>query len=359
MRAAVCRAFGEPLLIEEIEIAAPQRGELRVEIAACAICQSDVHYVQGAWGGELPAVFGHEAAGVVAEIGAGVKGFALGDHVVVTLIRACRACEACGRGDEVLCGARFPLDEQSPLNARDGSSIVQGLRTGAFAEQVVVDASQAVVVPPTIPFDRAALLACGVITGFGAAVNTARVEPGSSVVVFGTGGVGLNAVQGAAISGASTIVAVDPSAAKRAAAVVFGATHAADPEADDVVGLIADMTGGRGVDTVIITVGAPQPIEQGGRLLRRGGTMVIVGMPPAGVTASIDPGVVANEGHRIVGSKMGASRISVDIPNLVSLYRDGRLRLDELISARGPLDQVNELLAAASNGSAIRNVIVF
>lgn len=359
MRAAVCRAFGEPLVIEEIGIAAPQRGELRVEVAACAICQSDIHYARGAWGGELPAVFGHEAAGVVAEIGAGVQGFVPGDHVVVTLIRACGTCEACGRGEDVLCGQRFPLDEQSPLTALDGSSIVQGLRTGAFAEQVVVDASQAVVVPATIPFDRAALLGCGVITGFGAAVNTAQVETGSSVVVFGTGGVGLNAVQGAAIAGASTIVAVDPSAAKRAVAVVFGATHVVDPDADDVVGVVADVTGGRGVDTVIITVGAPQPVEQGTRLLRRGGTMVIVGMPPSGVTASIDPGVVANDGHRIVGSKMGASRIAVDIPNLVSLYRDGRLRLDELISARGSLDQINELLAAASNGSAIRNVIVF
>lgn len=358
MRAAVCRAFGEPLLIEEIDIAAPQHRELRVEIAACAICQSDIHYARGAWGGELPAVFGHEAAGVVAEVGAGVEGFALGDHVVVTLIRACGACETCGRGDEALCGATFPLDERSPLSAPDGSAIIQGLRTGAFAEQVVIDASQAVVVPATIPFDRAALLGCGVITGFGAAVNTARVEPGSSVVVFGTGGVGLNAVQGAAFAGATTIVAVDPSPAKRAAAVAFGATHAADADAD-VVGVIADVTGGRGVDTVIVTVGAPQPVEQGTRLLRRGGTMVIVGMPPSGVTASIDPGAVASEGHRIVGSKMGASRIAVDVPHLVGLYRDGRLRLDELISDRGPLDRINELLAAASNGSAIRNVIVF
>jgi S-(hydroxymethyl)glutathione dehydrogenase / alcohol dehydrogenase len=359
VRAAVCRAFGEPLVIEEIEIEAPRRGELRVEIAACAICQSDIHYVQGAWGGELPAVYGHEAAGVVVEIGAGVEGFAPGDHVVVTLIRACGACEACARGEEVLCGTTFPLDERSPLNARDGSPIVQGLRTGAFAEQVVVDASQAVVVPASIPFDRAALLACGVITGFGAAVNTARVEPGSSVVVVGTGGVGLNAVQGAAIAGAATIIAVDPAPAKRDASIVFGATHTVNPSADDIARVVAGLTGGRGVDTVIVTVGAPQPIEHSPSLLRRGGTMVIVGMPPSGVTASIDPGAVANEGHRIVGSKMGAARIAADIPYLVSLYRDGRLRLDELISDRGPLDRINELLAGASNGASIRNVIVF
>jgi S-(hydroxymethyl)glutathione dehydrogenase/alcohol dehydrogenase len=359
IRAAVCRAFREPLVIEEIELASPNRGELRIEIAACAICQSDIHFVKGDWGGTLPAVYGHEAAGVVAEVGSGVDGFEVGNHVVVTLIRSCGACESCARNELVQCEATFPLDERGPLRARDGTAIVQGLRTGAFAEQVVVDASQAVVIPARIPLDRAALLACGVITGFGAVVNTAQVEPGSSVVVIGTGGVGLNAVQGAVFAGASTVVAVDTSDVKLETARAFGATHTINPDVDDTIDVVTALTGGRRADYVIVTVGARGAVEQGPRLLRRAGTMVIVGMPASGVTALIDPGAIANEGQRIIGSKMGSARISVDVPNLVSLYEDGRLKLDELISNRYPLEQINEAIASSARGEAIRNVIVF
>lgn len=359
MRAAVCHAFGEPLVIEEIEIAAASRGEVEVELAACAICQSDIHYAQGAWGGTLPAVYGHEAAGTVSGVGPGVEGLAVGDRVVVTLIRSCGTCDACGRDEPVLCDGTFPLDEHGPLRALDGTAIQQGLRTAAFAERVVVDASQVVVVPRDLPLDSAALLACGVITGFGAVVNTARPEPGSSVVVIGTGGVGLNAVQGAVFAGATTVIAVDPSQAKRRAALSFGATHVVDPTADDVVEVVTGLTGGRRADYVIVTVGAEGAVEQGHLLLRRAGTMVIVGMPAAGVTASFDPGAIANDGHRIIGSKMGSARIAIDIPNLVGLYRDGRLKLDELISERYPLERINEAIASATSGNAIRNVIVF
>ena len=167
------------------------------------------------------------------------------------------------------------------------------------------------------------------------------------------------AVQGAAFAGASTIIAVDPAEAKRAAAEAFGATHTADPGRGDVVERVAALTGGRGADYVIVTVGAQQAVEQGPLLLRRGGTMVIVGMPAAGVTASIDPGAIANEGQRILGSKMGSSQIANDIPNLVELYLEGRLLLDGLISGRYPLEQINEAIASASNGTTIRNVIVF
>jgi S-(hydroxymethyl)glutathione dehydrogenase/alcohol dehydrogenase len=359
VKAAVCREFGEPLMIEEIEIAAAGRSELEIELAACAICQSDIHYLEGAWGGTLPAVYGHEAAGVVAAVGAGVEGFEAGDHVVVTLIRSCGACDSCARDEPVLCDATFPLDERGPLRALDGTAIVQGLRTGAFAERVVVDASQAVVIPVDIPLDCAALLACGVITGFGAVVNTAQVEPGSSVVVIGTGGVGLNAVQGAVFAGATTVVAVDPSDVKLEAARAFGATHTVNPDLDDVVEAVPALTGGRGADYVIVAVGVGRAIEQGPRLLRRAGTMVIVGMPASGVTASIDPATIANEEKRIVGSKMGSARIAVDVPNLVGLYREGRLKLDELITGRYPLEQINEAIASVSSGKAIRNLIVF
>ena len=264
----------------------------------------------------------------------------------MTLIRSCGSCDSCARDELVLCTATFPLDTNGPLRSLDGAPISQGLRTGAFAEQVVVDASQAVVIPAEIPLDRAALLACGVITGFGAVVNTARVEPGSSVVVIGTGGVGLNAVQGAALAGATTVIALDPSEAKRETARSFGATHTIDPAADDVVDAVTRLTGGRRADYVIVTVGASSAVEQGALLLRRGGTMVIVGMPASGVTASIDPGTIANDGQRILGSKMGSARIAVDVPNLVALYQEGRLKLDELISGRYPLAQINEAIAA-------------
>ena len=355
----MCHAFGEPLVVEEVELAGPNRGELRVALAACAICQSDIHFLQGAWGGPLPAVYGHEAAGVVAELGAGVEGLSIGDHVVVTLIRSCGACAACTRGEHTLCEATFPLDGRGPLSAGDGTAIVQGLRTGAFAEEVVVDASQVVAVPAEIPLASAALLACGVLTGFGAVLNTARVEPGSSVVVIGTGGVGLNAVQGAVVAGATTIVAVDPSQAKLETARAFGATHTIDPGTDDVVESVAAVTGGRGADYVVVTVGAARAVEQGPSLLRRGGTMVIVGIPAAGVTASIDPGTIANDGQRILGSKMGSARIASDIPALATLYLEGRLKLDELISGRYPLDRINEAIAAVANGTTIRNVIVY
>ncbi len=359
MKAAVCRAFGEPLVVEEVELSAPGRGELRVALAACAICQSDIHYLQGAWGGPLPAVYGHEAAGIVAEVGAGVEGFAVGDHVVVTLIRSCGACDACARDESVLCEATFPLDAQGPLSAPDGTAIVQGLRTGGFAEQVVIDASQAVAVPTEIPLDSAALLACGVITGVGAVINTAAVQPGSSVVVIGTGGVGLNAVQGAVLAGATLIVAVDPSAAKLETARAFGATHTANPDLEDVAEIVADVTGRRRADYVIVTVGTQRAVELGPLLLRRAGTMVIVGIPASGVTASLDPGAIANDGQRILGSKMGSARIAVDVPKLVALYQEGRLKLDELISGRYPLTQINEAIASVVSGNAIRNLIVF
>lgn len=359
MRAAVCRAFGEPLAIEEVDLAAPREGEIRVELAACAICQSDLHYLQGAWGGSLPAVYGHEASGIVAELGPGVHRLGVGDHVVVTLIRSCGACGPCAAGKPTLCETRFPLDERTPLTAADGSPIVQGLRTGAFAEQVVVDASQAVAVPADLALELAALLGCGVITGFGAVVNTAAVGPRSSVVVIGTGGVGLNAVQGARVAGASTIVAVDVFGAKLETARDFGATAVVNASNSDVGAAVADLTGESGADFVFVTAGAASAVEQGQSLLRRGGTMVIVGMPASGLTASIDPGAVADNAQRILGSKMGSARITADIPRLVSLYREGRLLLEELVSARYPFDEINAAIDSAASGGALRNVILF
>ena len=359
MKAAVCREFGAPLIIERIQLDPPAAGEVNVRVAACAVCHSDITYMEGGWGGELPAVYGHEAAGVVLETGPGVLDVTPGDHVAVTLIRSCGACRQCARGQEVLCEGSFRLDEESPIRAADGSPIHQAMRTGAFAEQITVHASQVVAIPNDVPLDSASLLACGVVTGMGAVLNTARVPAGADVVVVGTGGVGLNSVQGAALCGARTIAAVDLSDGKLAAARRFGATHALNPAREDVAAAVGTLTGGRGAEYVFVTVGARPAIEQAFGFLARGGAVVVVGMPVSGVVAAFDPGSLAAYGQRVLGSKMGSASIRTDIPMLVDLYRQGRLKLDELISGRYPLEEINEAVASAKRGDALRNVVVF
>jgi S-(hydroxymethyl)glutathione dehydrogenase/alcohol dehydrogenase len=329
-----------------------------VRLAACAVCHSDLTYLHGAWGGALPAVYGHEAAGVVEQVGPGVVDVAPGDHVVVAPVRFCGRCPQCLRGLPVFCEGvgELALTRDSPLRSVDGAVIQQGLRTAAFAERVTVHASQAVAIPRDVPLESAALIACGVLTGVGAVLNTAAVETGSTVGVLGTGGVGLNAVQGAVLSGASLIVAVDLVESKLAAARAFGATHAVSAR-DDVTAAVYGLTGGRGLDCVVVTAGTAAAVEQAVALLAAGGTAVLVGMP-AGATATIHPETVADRGLRIVGSKLGSARPQLDVPYLVELYRQGRLKLDELVSARYPLAEVNEAVAAAEVGEMLRAVVV-
>ena len=359
MKAAVCREFKRPLSIEELDLAEPRAGEVRVKIAACAICHSDLLFMAGAWGGELPAVAGHEAAGIVEQTGAGVARVAPGDHVVVTLLRACGHCPFCARGERQLCETRLPLDLRSPLSAGDGSPIRQGLRTAAFAEAVVVDASQVALVPPDVPLESASLLACGVITGVGAVLNTAAMRPGSHVATIGTGGVGLNCVQGAALGGARTNIAIDLSDRKLAAAPTFGASHTINPGKEDVRAAVRSLTDGRGADYVFVAAGSAAAIEQGVRLLRRGGTLVVVGMTADGVQVRFEAVDIADNALRILGSKMGSVRMPLDVEMLADWYLKGRLKLDELISARYPLERINEAIASAAGGDALRNVIVF
>ncbi len=357
--AAVCRKFGAPLEIEEVELAEPGPGEIRARIAACAICHSDIFFLDGAWGGELPAVYGHEAAGVIEAIGPGVRRLKVGDPVVATLIRSCGGCPSCSEGAPVFCEEVFPLDLKSPLTDADGRSIVHGMGIGAFAEHVVVDASQVAVVPRNMPLDVASLIACGVITGMGAVINTAKVEAGASVVVIGCGGVGLNSVQGARIAGAAPIIAVDVADGKLEAARAFGATHVINAKTEDVAERVAAHTGGKKAAYVFVTVGVRGATEQAVKLMKRNGATVLVGMPPSGVTSTIDPGWLAADGQRILGSKMGSARLPVDVPKIVELYREGRLKLDELITARYPFEKINEAVESSRSGAALRNVIVF
>ena len=359
MRAAVCREFGAPLAIEEVELADPGPGEVTVKIGATAVCHSDITYAEGSWGGSLPAVYGHEAAGVVSSVGRGVTSVSVGDPVVVTLIRSCGQCHGCRIGQPVTCDATFPLDERSPLTDASGQPIVHGMRTAAFAEYALVESSQLVRIPPDLPLDVASLLACGVITGYGAVTNTAKVTPGSHVVVLGCGGVGLNSVQAAHLAGAETVIAIDVADVKLAAAATFGATHGLNPSSGDVVEGVRALTGGRGADYVFVTVGAKSAIDQSYALLATGGAVVLVGMPASGVTSQIDPGEIASRSQRILGSKMGSARIDVDVPSLIGLYREGRLKLDELISGRFELHRINEAIASVKSGEALRNVIVF
>ena len=358
MKAAVCRAFGAPLTIEDLSLASPKAGEVQVDIKACAICHSDLTYIDGGWGGDLPAVFGHEASGIVSDVGEGVSDFAVGDRVVVTLIRSCGTCHSCAQGAQVACETSFPLDAQSPLSA-NGEEVKHGLRTGAFAEQAVVHQSQLAKIDDDIGFEVASLMACGVITGFGAVVNTAAVPVGATVAVIGLGGVGMNCIQGAAVAGASTIIGLDIAADKLTLSKEFGATHAFDANAADVVEQIKAATNGRGADYVFVSVGIKRAIDSAPDMLAPLGSMVIVGMPPSGVMTEFDPGNIASYSQKILGSKMGSARIRVDIPYLMGLYRDGRLKLDELISGRFAFEDINDAIAGVKRGDVMRNVVTF
>ncbi len=357
IKAAVCHAFGEPLRIETVNLRAPGLGEVEVTLEAVAICHSDISYAEGAWGGSLPAVYGHEAAGKVASVGEGVRDFAVGDDVLVTLIRACGTCPSCASGKPTICETPYDGDT-GPLAMPDGSKLHQAMACGAFAEAVVVDQSQLVHLPATMDKDVASLLSCGVITGVGAVVNSAGLRAGQDVVVIGAGGVGLNAIQGARIAGARRIVAVDMSEDKLDVAMEFGATD----------GILATQKSpwrqafkamGRGADAVFVTVGAVQAYDTAPRYLARGGKVLMVGMPHSDAVSTYSPVMMAAVGQGMVGTKMGDTVIRRDIPWMIDLYQQGRLKLDELISNRWRLDQINEAITDTKSGAARRNVILF
>lgn len=358
IKAAVCHAFGQPLVIEEVMLRAPAAGEIEVTLDAVAVCHSDISFADGAWGGTLPAVYGHEAAGRVSAVGAGVHGLAPGDPVVATLIRACGQCEACTSGKPTQCSTAYDGDH-GPLSMPDGGVLHQAMACGAFAEKIVVHHSQAVKLPEGIAMDAASLLACGVITGIGSVVNTAGLRPGQNAVVIGAGGVGLNAIQGARIAGAARIIAVDMHEDKLAMAREFGATDgvlASDPAPWKAV---RKITGGRMADVVVVSVGAIAAYDTAPRYLARGGRVVMAGMPHSGAKAQYEPVILAAVSQGLVGTKMGDVVIQRDIPWMVELYEQGRLKLDELISGRWRLDQINEAIADTKAGHAGRNVIVF
>jgi S-(hydroxymethyl)glutathione dehydrogenase/alcohol dehydrogenase len=359
IKAAVMHQAGEPLVIQELQLADPESGEVRVSLKACAICHSDISMLNGDWAGsEVPCVAGHEASGIIESTGSDVTSVAVGDHVVVTLVRSCGNCHACRAGHTVGCSGTTALDSESRLTDSEGRRVVQGIRTGAFAEAAVVHESQVVKISKDIPFTSAALLGCGVITGFCSVTNIADVEAGSSVVIVGAGGLGLNTIQGAALSGASTIIAIDVLDIKLQAALDLGATHVINALEKDTVAEVLALCDG-GADYVFVSTGRSQSIAQSIDMLSKFGSSVILGMPPDEDKMFAIDSHSLTTGKRILGSKMGDTCIQKDIPKLIGLYQQGKLKLDELVSKTFPLHEINEAIETSERGEALRNVITY
>ncbi|MBI2939083.1 MAG: Zn-dependent alcohol dehydrogenase [Chloroflexi bacterium] len=362
MRAAVLYEAKQPLVIEDVDLDGPHAGEVLVRIAASGVCHSDYHVIDGSWSHvALPTVLGHEASGVVEAVGDGVTLVKPGDPIILSFVASCGRCPDCTVGRPHLCtGFRAPatmLPCGAPHLRRGAQPLNHFGRTSSFAEYAVIHESQAVAIRSDMPLDVAALIGCAVMTGVGAVVNTAKVEPGSTVAVFATGGVGLNVIHGAVLAGASQIIAVDLLDNKLAYARRAGATHTINSRSDNPVEAIKALTGGRGVDYAFDAIGTPLVSRQCYDAVRRGGTAVIVGMAPTGAEIPI-PGTIPGDEKTVKGSFYGSTRPRVDFPRLVDHFLSGRLPLAQIISRRYPLDEINEAFAALARGENARGVIV-
>lgn len=358
MQAALFHGPQQPLTIEEVEIDRPIGREVLVRVAASGVCHSDLHFVDGYYQMAPPAILGHEAAGIVEAVGPDVEEFAPGDHVIGCLSGFCGRCEYCLTGRTHLCPNRPARSkDQPPRLVWKGQSVTQFAGLSTYAEKMLVHENNLVKIRPDVPLDRAALIGCGVTTGVGAVLNTAKVQPGSSVAVFGAGGIGLSVVQGARIAGALQIIAVDVHENKLAMARELGATHVVDASSRDPVRAIREMTGG-GVDYSFEAIGLKQTAEQCFDCLRPGGTATIIGMIPLGQKIELDGSSFLRE-RKIQGSSMGSNRFKVDMPRYIEFYLQGRLKLDEMITRRGRLADVNEAFRAMKAGEVARTVLMF
>lgn len=359
MKAAVLREPNQPLVIEDLGIDKPRSREVLIRTAAVGVCHSDLHFIDGTYPCPVPFVPGHEAAGVVEQVGAEVRTVKPGDHVITCLSAFCGHCEHCVSGHLSRCVSpqtQRAGDDPPRLFRRD-APVRQFAGLGAFAEKMLVHEQACVAIRRDMPLDRAALIGCAAITGFGAVAHTSSVRPGETVAVIGCGGIGLCAVSGAAIAGAGRIIAIDRVESKLKLAKLFGATDVVDASQGDVVAQVLEMTGG-GVHHSVEAIGLKLTAEQAFRMLRRGGTATIVGMIPPGVHIELQGRDFLGE-KRIQGSMMGSNRFPLDMPRLVDFYLRGKLKLDELISQRIPLAQVNSALAELKGGELARSVIVF
>ncbi|HYD57006.1 MAG TPA: Zn-dependent alcohol dehydrogenase [Burkholderiales bacterium] len=363
-KAVLCRELNKPVVVEEIEVDSPKRGEVMVKLAACGVCHSDLSATNGTIAMPPPLVLGHEAGGEVVEVGEGVTSLALGDHVVSSFIYMCGKCRFCSGGRPVLCieqGKAITTLPDGTLRTRDAKgapvSIFSGC--GVMAEYATLSVDNLVKIDPKIPLDRAALVGCAVTTGVGAVFNTARVAPGSSVAVLGCGGVGLNVIQGARIAGAERIIAIDANEAKLEMARKFGATDVlmAKP-GEDVSKSIKKLTSG-GADYAFECVGNGELAAVAYRAIRRGGLAVVVGVAKASDSTSVRTMTLPFEEKTLTGSYFGSCVPRVDFPRMLNLYTSGKLMLDELITRRYRIEEAPQAFADLESGRNARGVIVF
>lgn len=346
----------QPLVIEDVDVDEPRAGEVLVKTSASGVCHSDLHFMEGSYPTRTPVILGHESAGVVEKVGEGVTRVKPGDRVVVAFVSSCGNCDNCVLGKPYLCSNSVSLGRADRLKLK-GETVNQFANMSAFAEYQLVSANACVPVPDGVPMEVACLVGCSVMTGVGAVTNTAKIPVGSTVAVVGAGGVGLNVIQGAKLAGASRIIAVDLLENKLAAAKEFGATDVVDASSVDAVQKVQEMTGG-GVDYAFEAIGLSKTAEQCFGMAKRGGRAVVVGMIPVTQMVSV-PGAAFLGEKGIIGSFYGSTRQTYDMPWLMELYRQGRLKIDELISRRYQLDQINEAYDALKNGEVNRSVISF
>lgn len=364
-RAAVLTEVKKPLEIWDVEVDPPRAGEVLVRVVAAGVCHSDLHYIHGDLATVLPAVPGHEGAGIVEAVGPGVTRFQPGDHVLFVFRAFCGQCFYCLNGRPALCDFSNPLRRTGRMFDgttrfhRDGQDVHHILGVSCFAEYTVVPEQGLLKLPDDIPLDRAALVGCGVTTGVGAVLFAAGVRPGDSVAVIGCGGVGLNVVQGAALAGAGPVIAVDVVPQKLEWAKELGATHVVNAREQDPVEAIRSLTEGRGADYAFEVIGRVETIQQAYEATRKGGTTVVVGLAPQGTILPLDPLDLLRAEKTIKGTVYGTANLPRDIPRLLELYRLGRLKLDELISRRLRLEQINEGFDAMLSGSVARSIVVF
>lgn len=360
VRAAVLREIPGKLEIDDVEVGSPGPREVLIRTAAAGLCHSDLHFMEGKYPWITPVVLGHESAGVVEAVGDQVTYVKPGDHVITCLSVYCGNCDHCLTGHLSLCedkaAVQRPMDAEQRLT-KDGATMWQFFDLSSFAEAMLVHEHALVKIREDMPLDTAALIGCSVMTGVGAVFNTAKVEPGTTVAVIGCGGVGLNCIQGAAIAGAAKVIAVDMVPSKLQLAQTFGATHTVDASNGDAVQQVQELSGG-GVHFSFEAIGLKQTAEQAFAMLRRGGTATVIGMVPFGQNLEIPAFELLLE-KKLQGSNMGSNRFRVDMPRLVDLYLDGRLKLDELVSRRIRLDEVNDGFDAMRSGELARSVIIF
>ncbi len=359
MKAAVMRAWKSPLEIEDVQIDKPGPREVLVRTAASGVCHSDLHVIEGALPMPPPVVLGHEPAGVVEQVGSEVVGFNQGDHVIGCLSAFCGNCEYCISGRPNLCGGEAcnRVEGEAPRITKGDEEIRQFAHLSSFAEQMLVHENALVKIRDDMPLDRAALIGCGVTTGLGAALNTAQVRPGSTAAVIGCGGVGLAAIQGCRIAGAARIIAIDNQEWKLELAKKVGATDGVLADANTVQQVL-ELTSG-GLDYCFEAIGIKELVTQSVQMIKKGGTAIMVGVIPFGTMVEL-PGldIVLSE-KKVIGCMMGSNRFRIDMPRYVEFYLSGVLRLDEMISGRMPLDDINSAFEEMKKGSAARSVITF